>query len=151
MGDQVLVNEITDEIGPVVRGMGFELVDITAGRSHQTTHVQVVIYRNGEMGVNDLASLARAVKARLETLKGFEDLALTVTSPGIDRTIRRPKEYGIFKGKGIRVLPADDGDWIAGVIADFQSMTLSLKTGDEILRIPVSTIKKARLDDSQEV
>ena len=151
VADNALVNAISDECGPIIDGMGFTPVDVTAGRSHQTTHVQIVVYRSGDLGVDDLASLARSIKSRLELVAGRQDIALTVTSPGTGRTIRSPREYSIFKGRGIRVLLTEEPDWISGVIAEFEQSVLLLRNGDELRRIPVGTIRKARLDDSQEV
>lgn len=143
--------EIRAAIEPVLSGMGFSLVELSVGRLRGSTHVSVVLYRRDGVGIDECAEASRLLLPRLETLEGLGDVSLEVSSPGIERQIRGPAEYDIFKGRGVRVLAGDEKEWIGGIIDGVEGGTLWLKRGRERKGLAISSIRKARLDYSVEI
>jgi ribosome maturation factor RimP len=88
---------------------------------------------------------------RLELIDQLDNLRLEVTSPGLDRVLRRTEEYDIFAGRGARVLTKSEGRWVGGTIQGVQEDRLRLLRRDTVVDIPLEDIQKARLDDSEEV
>ncbi len=70
---------------------------------------------------------------------------------GIERQIRSPAEYEIFKGRGVRVLAGNETEWIGGIIDGVESGTLWLKRGRERKGFAISVIRKARLEYSIDI
>ena len=142
---------IREAIEPVLAGMGFSLVELSVGRRKGATRVGVVIYRKEGVGVDECAEVSSLLFPRLETVEGLYDLALEVSSPGIERAIRSPAEYGIFAGRGVRILAGEDTEWQSGVIDRVENDILWLRKGKEKRGFTLSGIRRARLDYSVEV
>ncbi len=141
-----LEQAVRAEIEPLLTAMGYSLVELSVGRRTGVSHVVIVVHREAGVGVEQCAEVSRAVLPRLALVEGLGDPALEVSSPGIERTLKSPAEYGIFRGRGLRVLPAEGGEWIGGVIADWRDGTLSLATTDGVRAFPALSIRRARLD-----
>ncbi len=156
MQDFGLKKEVEDEIRQVIRGMGYSLVEVRIGRSRNFTKVGIVIYRREEDGgvtVGSCESVSKTILPRLELIEGLEDITLEVSSPGVNRVIKAENEYEIFRGKGIKVFIKDSGKVITGILRDYKQDEgkISVDSEQGIEEISISEIRKARLNDIQEV
>jgi ribosome maturation factor RimP len=141
-----LERAVRAEIGPVLSAMGYDLVELSVRRRTGASHVVIVLHRPGGVGIDQCAEVSRAIRPRLELVEGLADVTLEVSSPGIERTLKDPAEYGMFLGRGVRVLPATGGEWIGGVIEGYREGTLSLSTPNGVREFPAGSIRRARLD-----
>ncbi|HVP18601.1 MAG TPA: hypothetical protein VMU36_06355 [Spirochaetia bacterium] len=148
---ETLEKEVRGVTEPLLSSLGYSLVDLTIGRLSGSTRVNVVIYRKEGVGINDCAEVSGMLFPRLQTIESLVEPSLEVSSPGIDRTLRRPAEYGIFRGRGVRILAGEETEWIGGIIDRVEEGTLWLKRGREMRGFAISGIRKARLDYSVEV
>ena len=146
-----LEKSVREVVEPLLTGLGFSLVDLSIARLSGSTRVNVVIYRKEGVGVDECAEISGMLFPRLETIDALADPSLEVSSPGIDRPLRRPSEYGIFCGRGVRILAGDATEWTGGIIDRVEAGTLWLRKGKEIRGFAISGIRKARLDYSVEV
>jgi ribosome maturation factor RimP len=151
-----LLEELTEtvkaEIEPALDAMGFCLVEVKIGLAKQLTHVRVVAYRDGGIGLDELSRISKAIKPRLELIDDVGDtLSLEVSSPGIDRKFKSQEEFSIFKGRGVRVLLKGESDWQAGIITDVSQAAVALRIEGELRKIAFDSITKARLDENQEI
>jgi ribosome maturation factor RimP len=141
-----LEEAVRAEIEPILTAMGYALVELSVGRRRGVSHVVIVLHRAAGVGVEQCAEVSRAILPRLALVEGLADPALEVSSPGIERAIKSPREYGIFRGRGVRVLPAEGGEWIGGVIRDWRDGKLVLATPGGDREIAEAAIRRARLD-----
>jgi len=111
----------------------------------------VVIYRKEGVGVDECAEVSGMLFPRLSTIEALPDPSLEVSSPGIERMVRRPSEYRIFLGCGVRILAGDATEWQGGIIERVEEDTLWLRKGKETHGFAISGIRKARLDYLAEV
>jgi ribosome maturation factor RimP len=148
---ETLAKAVRNVVEPLLVGLGYSLVDITVGRLSGSTRVNVIIYRKEGVGVDECAEVSGILFPRLETIEELDDPSLEVSSPGIDRIVRNPLEYDIFRGRGVRVLAGSATEWESGVIDRVEDGTLWLKRGRETRGFAISGIRKARLDHSAEV
>jgi ribosome maturation factor RimP len=146
-----LERAVRDAAEPLLAGLGYSLVDLTIARLSGSTRVNVVIYRKEGVGVNDCAEVSGMLFPRMQTIESLVDPSLEVSSPGIDRTLKSPSEYAIFRGRGVRILAGADTEWTGGIIDRVDEGTLWLKRGGETRGFAISGIRKARLDYSVEV
>ncbi len=146
-----LLQDVRATVEPVLTGMGYALVELAVGRRKGVSHVAVVIYRAAGVGVDDCAEVSGMILPRLETLEALADVTLEVSSPGIERSIRSPAEYGIFAGRGVRLLAGAETEWQCGIIDRVESDTLWLRKGRDTRGFALSGIRKARLDHAVEV
>jgi ribosome maturation factor RimP len=95
-------------IRPVVEGAGLQLVDVTFGREGGRRLLRVIVNRDGGVDVDTIAQISEKVSRRLD-LEGFEPgpYALEVTTPGLERPLRRPEDFRRAVGEQVRVRHAD--------------------------------------------
>jgi ribosome maturation factor RimP len=146
-----LLLDVRETIEPVLTAMGYALVELAVGRRKGVSHIAVAIYRASGVGVDDCAEVSGMLLPRLSTLEQLSELTLEVSSPGIERSIRSPSEYGIFAGRGVRVLSGTETEWQSGIIDGVEGDTLWLRRGRERRGFALSGIRKARLDHAVEV
>ncbi len=142
---------LTDELRPVIEGLGYQIVELRAKRRKDGHTVHVVLHRREGVTVDDCAEVHTTILPRIQIIEDEQDIDLEVSSPGIDRVLKSPSEFGVFTGKGVRVLQIADGQWVAGIIKAFEGGWLTLSRSGEEYKVDVEAIHKAKLDDTQEV
>jgi ribosome maturation factor RimP len=95
-------------VRPVIEGEGLELVDVTFGREGGRRILRVTIDRDGGVDLETISRLSGKVSRRLD-LEGFEPgpYALEVTTPGIERPLRRPQDFRRAVGQRVSVKTSD--------------------------------------------
>lgn len=90
---------LADIVGPVIEGMGFELVRLRL-MGGQTKTLQIMAERpEGGIEVDDCAEISTAVSAVLDVEDPIdENYTLEVSSPGIDRPLTRLKDFDTWSG-----------------------------------------------------
>jgi len=95
---------LADIVGPVIEGLGFELVRIRL-MGGRTRTLQIMADRpDGGIDVDDCAAISTAVSAVLDVEDPVEDnYVLEVSSPGIDRPLTRLKDFEMWSGWDARI------------------------------------------------
>ena len=95
---------LADIVGPVIEGLGFELVRIRL-MGGKTRTLQIMADRpEGGIIVEDCATISTAISAVLDVEDPVEDnYILEVSSPGIDRPLTRLKDFDIWADYEVRV------------------------------------------------
>lgn len=91
-------------VRPVIEGEGLDLVDVTFGRESGRRILRITVDRDGGVDLETISTLSGMVSRRLD-LEGFEPgpYALEVTTPGIERPLRRPQDFRRAVGQRVRV------------------------------------------------
>lgn len=140
---------------PTVAAAGFDLEDITVGRSGQARLVRVIVDRDGGVDLDAAADLSRALSSQLDAagddVFGGAGYTLEVTSPGIGRPLTEPRHFRRAAGR-LATLTLRDGSsavvrlaGIGGVAGD----DLQILTGADGLtleRLPLADIAHARIE-----
>jgi ribosome maturation factor RimP len=133
--------------------LGLDLVELRAGGSKSRPTLQVRIDRRdgGNVTVDDCAVASRAIEARLDAEHRIGDrYVLEVSSPGVERPLRKVSDWRRFVGRRASVLsPALNGR------EEVEIVGLEGGEGDELVvvrtkrgteqRIPLADVKEARL------
>jgi len=130
---------LADIVGPVIEGLGFELVRIRL-MGGKTRILQIMADRpDGGIGVDECGDISTAVSAVMDVEDPLEDnYILEVSSPGIDRPLTRLKYFEMWKGWEARVETTElidgrrrfKGD-LAGVEGDEVLITIE-DSGEEV-------------------
>ena len=86
---------LEDILEPTLRGMGFELVDLQ--RSNGGRLLRIFIDKPGGITIDDCASTSRHL-SRVFAVEGVEYDRLEISSPGLDRPLRKPADFARFAG-----------------------------------------------------
>lgn len=136
---------LEEEIRPLVEGMGFLVVEAAYQRAKAGIRIYLVIHRAEGVGMEDTAEVYRAVYPRLEVLFDSRDIHLEISSPGVSRKIKSNREYEIFTGQKVKVLPMDSSEWYKGHIKGVLDGKLELDVKGKTITLPLTDIKKAQL------
>jgi ribosome maturation factor RimP len=135
-------------VAPVVEAAGLELVDVTFRREAGRRILRITVDREGGVDLDAIAGVSERISRRLD-VEGFEPgpYALEVSSPGVERPLRRPEEFARRVGEKVRVRthrPLDGARNHTGTIvgASDAEVTIATEVGER--RVPFEEIASAR-------
>ena len=144
-----LLKRLSDLIEPVVEDFGLELVDLQFRREAPGWVLRLIIDSEKGVSIDDCANVSRDVGHLLEVEDPIEQAYnLEVSSPGLDRPLKKEKDFVRCKGKKAKVVvrePIAGQNAFVGVIEGVQAGNIILATEQGTIEIPFSTLKKARL------
>jgi ribosome maturation factor RimP len=135
--------ELEETLSRIVEGLGLHLVEMSLGRHRGDVKVNLVLYKSGGIGLDDLTEAQKTIRPRLELEFDREGLSVEISSPGTTRILKRPDEYRIFAGREIKLLI--DDDWSRGTIESADDKKIHLRTDDGIREIAIPDVRKAKL------
>ena len=147
---EALVQELNVLISGVLESKNLELIDLI----HRSEGKRLILTfladkPHGGITLQECALLCRQLKNLLEEKNIIEgDYVLEVSSPGLDRTLKRQKDFLRSLNKEVEFFLNDlvNGkcQW-QGVISKVDEVTVFIQTPGEILEIPLIKINKAQL------
>lgn len=155
LGTGIQNTQLFKEYEPLLNAMGLGLVDVhRTDRGKNVGITMTIIKLEGEVGVDDCASVHRLVYPRLELQLQDRDLQLEVSTPGLQRTFKDVYEFSLFSGKRVRLYDSQRQAWLSGIIkaSDESSVTLvqvsieDSKDMIETISVAYADIQKAKLD-----
>jgi ribosome maturation factor RimP len=87
-------------VEPAVSGLGYELVDVQASNGGRL--LRLFIDKPGGINVDDCAAVSRHL-TRVLAVEGIEYERLEVSSPGLDRPLRKGADFVRFAGQKAEV------------------------------------------------
>jgi len=143
------VNYLWELLEPVVNGMGFELIEIEYSSHVKSNVLRLYIDKEGGIVIDDCSNVSRQVSAILDVedpISGFFNLE--VSSPGLDRPLRKIEDFDRFKGERVKIktsMPQDGQRNFKGAIKAVEEDIIIIECDDKEISLPVSAIEKARL------
>lgn len=159
VAQETTLDRVLRLIEPVLQDMAVELVDIEFKREGRDWFLRLFVDKEGGITLDDCADVSREVDALLE-VEDVIDTAyrLEVSSPGIDRPLKKPADYERFKGRQVKVktYEALDPDGrghtrktfvgeLLGLASDRVRILQTDKKGG-VVEIPLAGIAKANLE-----
>ena len=128
-----------------VVGLGYELVDVELANHGRL--MRIFIDKVGGVNVDDCAAVSNHL-ARLFAVEDVEYDRLEISSPGLDRRLKRSKDFERFAGERVQVklrIPIDGRKRLAGVLQNVREDGFQLDVDGELFTIAFADIDKARL------
>jgi ribosome maturation factor RimP len=138
------------KLEPLLSEAGLSLIDLQLSRKGGSATVRMTVYSPRGTGTDECAKAHRIAYPEALAFLAPAEPSLEVSSPGIDRVLRSPREWEIFKGRDARVLLRDETEWIRGRIVGVDGGSVSLACKDGTRVIGLEAVSKARLDSSRE-
>lgn len=94
-------------VGPVVEAAGLELVDVALQREQSRRILRVTVDQEGGVDLETVSEVSERISRRLD-LEGFDPgpYSLEVTSPGVERPLREPRDFSRHVGERVKVKTA---------------------------------------------
>ena len=135
---------------PAVQARGLTLVDLEVRGNGRRAAVRIYVDKSGGVTIDDCQGLSREVGDLIDVadvVSGSYDLE--VSSPGLDRELRRDREFRWALGRLVRIWtrePLDGHREISGRLVLVDETALTLATSEGPQRMSRSLVAKARLE-----
>jgi ribosome maturation factor RimP len=146
MSDEAQLTRVEEVIQPVLLDHGLELVDLDWRGARPRGVLRVFVDKVGGVRVHDCERLSRELGDILDVagvIEGAYDLE--VSSPGLDRPLRKEREFRWAVGKPVRCWIAG-GQEFAGRLAEVGAEQLVLERAGQRVEVSRAAVTKARLD-----
>ena len=133
-------------IEPVVAGMGYELVDVQA--SNGGRFLRLFIDKPSGINVDDCAAVSRQL-ARVFEVEGIDYDRLEVSSPGLDRPLRKQADFVRFAGQKaelrMRRPDASGQRKFSGVLKGADAGQVKIEVDGQTFALALDEIDRAKL------
>jgi ribosome maturation factor RimP len=137
---------VENVVEPAVSGMGYELVDVQASNGGRL--LRLFIDKPGGVTLEDCAAISRHL-TRVLAVEGIDYERLEVSSPGLDRPLRKERDFARFAGQKaevrMRTPDASGRRKYVGVLRGAEAGQVSLEMDGSLVALALDDVDKARL------
>lgn len=148
-------SEIKKRLGellePVVRSEGLVLVELSWRRERGGQVLRLCVDRpQGGVSLDECTELSRQVSDLLDVEEPIEvPYSLEVSSPGLNRKLKDPREFDLFAGRPARLVVSPPGGGtqvVQGVLKGTMGQDVLIEVKGKVKALPVAQVAKAKLD-----
>jgi len=148
-----LQEQIARLVEPMLVREGFELVDVEIAGSGPSTILRLFIDKPGGVTLDDCAFVSEGVDAVLDVEDPFEtSYHLEVSSPGLDRPLRKRTDFERYVGRKVRVKtygPLETSGArkvFPGLLKGLRGEAVVIDVDGTEFEVPLGSIAKANLE-----
>ncbi|SET40585.1 ribosome maturation factor RimP [Salinibacillus kushneri] len=148
------VTDTTEElVQPILDDMNLELVDTEFVKEGKNWFLRVYVDKEGGVDIEECGKVSEALSEKLDEVEPIKDpYYLEVSSPGVERPLKKKKDFVDHVGENIyvKVYKAIDGEKeFEGKLRSFENdivnLEVQVKTRTKNVEIPFDQIAKAHL------
>lgn len=154
MNVEVLLQKIEEGLTPVLADLGYELVEREFAGGGGNMVLRLYVDHSGEgnvapVSIADCERVSRAAEPVLD-VEGWitGHYTLEVSSPGLDRPLRRPKDFERFQGSRISLKtkqPISGRSHFIGLLKGLEGTSVWMEIDGLEYKIPLDLLKKANV------
>ncbi|MDF2612651.1 MAG: hypothetical protein K0S71_437 [Clostridia bacterium] len=149
MNKKQIVDQVTRELETILDQNKFELVDVEFVKEGPTFYLRIYIDKEGGITIDDCQKTSRAIEKVLDEKDTIKDpYILEVSSPGLDRILKKDKDFEKFKGSMVEVKLYEPiskkKQFIAELVSKDSEELIIEDEGNEI-KIPMKNVAVVRL------
>jgi len=159
IGTESIADRARRVLEPVLERDGYELVEVEWGREGARWVLRVFVDRPSGVKIEDCEAVSRTVEPILDVEDFIEPAySLEVSSPGLDRPLRKPQDFERFAGQRVHVKtygPIESAppgsqsgprkNW-TGTLKGFRDGVVEVEVDGQLHRVPHDRIAKANLE-----
>jgi ribosome maturation factor RimP len=138
--------KIENLVEPAVTGMGFELVDVQLSNGGRL--LRLFIDKPAGVTVEDCATVSKHL-SRVLAVEGVDYERLEISSPGLDRPLRKAADFARFAGQRaevrMRTPDATGRRRFAGVLRGTEAGRLTMELEGQTVELALDDVERARL------
>ena len=137
--------DLYELLDSTLNGLGYELVDVE--RISRGRLLRVFIDKPGGIGVDDCVAVSNHL-GRLFAVENIDYDRLEVSSPGLDRPLKKQSDFIRFLGESVklklRVALQGQRNFV-GILREVNEGVLKLEVDGKMLDLELRNLEKARL------
>ena len=141
------MDDLETLIEKLVTQLGYELVDFETVNGGQI--LRIFIDKGDLIDIEDCTKVSNHVNNVLSVETDYDYERLEVSSPGLDRVIKKLNDFDRFKGQKIKIktrFAIENRKNFKGTLSGTKSESIMIEVDNESLLIDFENIDKARLD-----
>jgi ribosome maturation factor RimP len=142
-------DELAVLLGPTVERLGYELADLEVRLGSKSGLIRLFIDKPEGIGLEDCEKVSRAVSALLDVEDPVPgNYNLEVSSPGLDRKLRKVEHFQRFIGQIVKVklrFPLEGRRRFRGKLLSADDENIVVEVDGESCSLALTTIDTARL------
>ena len=150
MDTQAILKRVEELLAPVLLNLGYELIERELVMESGRWILRLYVDREGGVTIDDCAAASHAVEDLLEVEEILpQGYNLEVSSPGINRPLRRRQDFEKFCGSKIKLktlAPIDGRGNYKGTLERLEGDEIVMEVDGRHYRIPFDALAKARLE-----
>jgi ribosome maturation factor RimP len=135
-------------VRPVVESAGLELWEVTYRKEAGRMVLRVTVDRDGGVDLETISVASERISRRLDAEDfGLGRYELEVSSPGLERALRKPRHFERSVGERVRVKtvePVAGSKTHEGALVSADAVAIVLATDGGELRVPYENLASAR-------
>ncbi len=145
-----IIERVKEIVDPILSNEGMELVDIEYRREGRGWVLRLFIDKEGGITLEHCAHISEELGRNLDVEDFIPNpYILEVSSPGLDRPLKREKDFIKYLQHRIKVKtldPIDKRRNFKGKLLRVSEGLIELEVEDRIIQIPLSNVAKANLE-----
>lgn len=141
-GEAMALEELLES---TLNGMGYELIEVE--RLAHNKLLRIFVDKEGGIGIDDCVTISNHL-TRLFAVENIDFGRLEVSSPGLDRPLRKEADFDRFKGETVKLklrIPVQGQRNFVGVLREVNNGIIKLEVDGKLLDLELSSLGKARL------
>ena len=141
------MDDLETLIEKLVTQLGYELVDFETVNGSQI--LRIYIDKGDLIDIEDCTKVSNHVNNVLSVETDYDYERLEVSSPGLDRVIKKLNDFDRFKGEKIKIktrFAIENRKNFKGILSGTKGKSIMIEVDNESLLIDFENIDKARLD-----
>jgi ribosome maturation factor RimP len=141
------LDDLETLIEKLVTQLGYELVDFETVNGGQI--LRIYIDKGDLIDIEDCTKVSNHVNNVLSVETDYDYERLEVSSPGLDRVIKKLNDFDRFKGQKVKIktrFAIENRKNFKGTLSGTKGESIMIEVDNESLLIDFENIDKARLD-----
>ena len=141
------MDDLETLIEKLVTQLGYELVDFETINGGQI--LRIYIDKGDLIDIEDCTKVSNHVNNVLSVETDYDYERLEVSSPGLDRVIKKLNDFDRFKGQKVKIktrFAIENRKNFKGILSGTKSESIMIEVDNESFLIEFDNIDKARLD-----
>ena len=134
---------------PLALARGLQLVDVEFVKEGPSLHLRIYVDKPGGVSLDDCQGLHEELGRLVdEAVQTGDPYYLEVSSPGLDRPLKKERDYEVFRWREVEVKtfgPVDGQKEFRGILLGLKKGEVVLDIEGQQVRIPWEKVASARL------
>lgn len=148
MASSNIETKVEELLKPIVENLNYELYDVRYEKEGKDYYLRIIIDKPEGIDINDCEKINDAINDILDEADYIkEQYFLEVSSPGLERVLRKDKHFEKQIGNEISLKlfkPINKQKELIGILEEYNENELTIKVEDETLKINLKDIAIAK-------
>jgi len=143
-------SRLSELLGPTIESLGFELWGLELISPSRRATLRIYIESENGVTVDNCATVSRHLSSVLDVEDPIQgEYTLEVSSPGVDRLLFKPEQYGLYIGEPIEIrlrVPLEGRRKFRGWLIGLEGEDVVVRVDNHEYLLPMKQIDKARVE-----